>query len=98
MGGRPSRWALLLILRGRDASPTLRAHSSELILSYLAAQGAYDAAANNFTFGRGGFQGARGEDAGGDFFVENVFEELDHPGEFFFNESTLEQYGLQPKT
>ena len=54
--------------------------------------GAYDAAANNFTFGRGGFQGARGEDAGGDFFVENVFEELDHPGEFFFNESTLELF------
>ena len=23
--------------------------------------------------------------AGGDFFVENVFEELDNPGEFFFD-------------
>ena len=38
--------------------------------------GSYDAAANNFTFGYGGFQGARGNDKGGDFFVENVFEEL----------------------
>mmetsp|Transcript_11415 Transcript_11415/g.33840 ORF Transcript_11415/g.33840 Transcript_11415/m.33840 type:complete len:781 (-) Transcript_11415:85-2427(-) len=48
----------------------------------------YDAATNNFTFGRGGNQGARGENTGGDFFVENVFEELDSPGEFFFNATT----------
>ena len=40
----------------------------------------YDATTNNFTFGKGGFQGARGNDKGGDFFVENIFEELDHPG------------------
>ncbi len=33
-------------------------------------------------------QGARGENTGGDFFVENVFEELDYPGEFFHNQST----------
>lgn len=45
----------------------------------------YDNATNNFTFGKGGNQGARGENEGGDFFVENVFEELDHPGEFFFD-------------
>jgi hypothetical protein len=38
--------------------------------------GNYNAATNNFTFGYGGFQGARGNDNGGDFFVENVFEEL----------------------
>jgi len=44
--------------------------------------------AGNFTFGHGGFQGARGENSGGDWFVENVFEELDNPGEFFFHEST----------
>jgi len=37
--------------------------------------GSYDQKANNFTFGRGGFQGARGNDEGGDYFVENVFEE-----------------------
>jgi hypothetical protein len=40
---------------------------------------------NNFTFGKGGNQGARGENSGGDFFVENVFEELDNPGEFYFD-------------
>ena len=37
--------------------------------------GNYDPKANNFTFGRGGFQGARGNNNGGDFFIENVFEE-----------------------
>ena len=38
---------------------------------------------SNFTFGKGGNQGARGNNQGGDFFVENIFEELDFPGEFF---------------
>jgi len=52
----------------------------------------YDATANNFTFGAGGNQGARGNDEGGDFFVENVFEELDFPGEFFFNSTTGDLY------
>ena len=47
--------------------------------------GSYDKSANNFTFGKGGNQGARGENTGGDFFVENVFEELDNPGEFFYD-------------
>jgi hypothetical protein len=50
--------------------------------------GEYDAAKNNFTFGYGGFQGARGNDKGGDFFIENVMEELDNPGEFFHDEKT----------
>eukprot|EP00750_Incisomonas_marina_P029589 INCI7199.2.p1 GENE.INCI7199.2~~INCI7199.2.p1 ORF type:complete len:934 (-),score=146.71 INCI7199.2:719-3520(-) len=48
----------------------------------------YDPKANNFSFGHGGFQGARGNNEGGDFFVENVFEEWDYPGEFFYNRST----------
>jgi len=54
--------------------------------------GHYDAAQGNFTFGAGGNQGARGNDKGGDFFVENVFEELDNPGEFFFDKATGELY------
>jgi hypothetical protein len=52
----------------------------------------YDAATNNFTFGHGGFQGARGSDGGGDWFIENVMEELDNPGEFFFEKSTSMLY------
>ena len=30
-------------------------------------------------------QGARGENTGGDFFVENVIEELDYPSEFYYD-------------
>ncbi len=52
----------------------------------------YDVNTNNFTFGKGGNQGARGNNKGGDFFIENVFEELDNPGEFFYNETTGELY------
>jgi hypothetical protein len=54
--------------------------------------GAYNASANNFTFGRGGNPGARGHDQGGDWFVENVFEELDYPNEFFFDKKTKKLY------
>ena len=46
----------------------------------------------NYTFGRGGNQGARGSDDGGDFFVENVFEELDYPNEFFFDKKAKKLY------
>jgi hypothetical protein len=57
----------------------------------------YNAKTNNFTFGRGGFQGARGGNdkneptsgGGGDFFIENVYEELDYSGEFFHNRCVL---------
>jgi len=64
----------------------------------------YDPATSNFTFGRGGNQGARGENTGGDFFIENVFEELDYPGEFFFDSRAGSLYlfhngtGPPPKT
>ena len=34
--------------------------------------GEYNATTHNFSFGHGGFQGARGENSGGDWFVENV--------------------------
>jgi len=52
----------------------------------------YDKATNNFTFGRGGNQGARGSNQGGDFFIENVMEELDYPGEFFFDTRAQKLY------
>ena len=63
-----------------------------------------NATTNNFTFGKGGFQGARGNDNGGDWFIENVFEELDNPGEFFFDADAGELYlyhngtGAPPKS
>ena len=46
----------------------------------------YDPKTGNFSFGKGGNQGARGENKGGDYFVENVFEEArrraSHPHRF----------------
>merc|ERR1711988_1417717 len=52
----------------------------------------YDSKTNNFTFGRGGNQGARGSNSGGDFFIEGVMEELDYPGEFFHDKRTGQLY------
>jgi hypothetical protein len=52
----------------------------------------FDAATRTIGFGKGGFQGARGADHGGDFFVENVREELDAPNEFFFDKVASKLY------
>lgn len=46
----------------------------------------------NFSFASGGFQGSRGAATGEDSYIENIFEELDSPGEWFFNESTRVLY------
>ena len=48
--------------------------------------------AREILFGDGGFQGARGSDNGGDFFIENIREELDSPAEFFFDKATGELF------
>ena len=52
----------------------------------------FDAKTGTYAFGKGGNQGARGNDKGGDFYIQDVFEELDFPGEFFFNRSTKELF------
>ena len=44
------------------------------------------------TFGSGGFQEARGSRGGAEWYVENIFEELDSPGEWFYNQSTKTLY------
>jgi len=54
--------------------------------------GSYNATTNNISFGRGGNQGARGENYGGDWFIENVFEELDNPGEYFHDRKSGKLY------
>jgi hypothetical protein len=41
-----------------------------------------------FDYGKGGFQGAEGTTSDDVFYIENVFEELDAPAEWFFNAST----------
>ena len=52
----------------------------------------YDRDTRTITFGEGGFQGARGSDDGGDFYIENVREELDSPSEFFFDAKAHKLY------
>ena len=54
----------------------------------------YDDATRQFTFGRGGFQESRGSGSGngGGWLIENVFEELDSPGEYFFNRTEQRLY------
>lgn len=50
----------------------------------------YNASNNTIMFGNGGFQESRGalHDKGGDWFVENVYEEFDSPNEFFWEKAT----------
>lgn len=54
------------------------------------------------TFSRGGFQEARGCAIGREWFVENIFEELDAPNEYYYNETTQQLYlypnGTKPPT
>jgi hypothetical protein len=52
----------------------------------------YNPETGNITFGAGGNQGARGNQEGGDWFIENLFEELDHPNEFYYDKRTKNLY------
>lgn len=60
--------------------------------SWMFEVGDYDASSGKFTFSRGGFQGARGSDSGAEFYIENVFEELDSPNEWFYDEKSKMLY------
>lgn len=53
-----------------------------------------DTTSSNFSFSllRGGNQGSRGGDAGQEFFIENVLDELDFPGEFFYDDVNGQLY------
>eukprot|EP01084_Bolivina_argentea_P066970 122070_1 len=52
----------------------------------------YDAQSRHFKFDQGGFQGGRGDYRGDEFYVENIFEELDDFNEWFYNRSTKTLY------
>ena len=43
-------------------------------------------------FDYGGFQEARGCKSGAEWYVENIFEELDAPGEWFYNNTEMKLY------
>ena len=56
--------------------------------SWMFEVGDYDSQTGNFTFSKGGFQGARGKNKGDEFYIENVMEELDSPDEWFYDEDS----------
>ena len=54
--------------------------------------GGVDAVSGNVTFSSGGTQEARGFTTGAGYYVENILEELDAPGEWFFDAATQKLY------
>lgn len=52
----------------------------------------YDAQAKKIGWTKGGFQGARGNNVGAEWYIQNVMEELDSPLEFFYNKTTQQLY------
>jgi hypothetical protein len=51
-----------------------------------------DEANNVITWSYGGFQEARGHSIGQEWFIDNIFEELDAPGEWFYDEMEQKLY------
>ncbi len=45
----------------------------------------YDNKTNEIMLGKGGFQTAQSGSSGGNFYIENVLEEVDYPTEYFFD-------------
>ena len=51
-----------------------------------------DSTKRELTFAYGGWQEARGCSGGAEWYVENIFEELDSPGEWFYNDTEKRLY------
>jgi len=60
--------------------------------SWMFEIGSYDESSGTFKFSKGEFQGARGNNKGAEFYIENVMEELDSPNEWFFDKTTKMLY------
>eukprot|EP01063_Lacrimia_lanifica_P034369 TRINITY_DN6337_c0_g3_i1.p1 TRINITY_DN6337_c0_g3~~TRINITY_DN6337_c0_g3_i1.p1 ORF type:complete len:833 (+),score=239.87 TRINITY_DN6337_c0_g3_i1:54-2552(+) len=52
----------------------------------------FDAEEQKFSWTKGGFQGARGSKKGAEWYIENLFEELDDANEFYFDNATKDLY------
>eukprot|EP00051_Salpingoeca_urceolata_P029755 m.490929 g.490929 ORF g.490929 m.490929 type:complete len:941 (+) comp28859_c0_seq1:2-2824(+) len=78
----------------------LHIYQSEYWGSWVFRLSGVDEGKGTFSFSEGGFQESRGGSIGGtggrglaqDYFVENVFEELDAPREFYYSSSDSELY------
>ena len=53
---------------------------------------------NTIMFGRGGFQEARGRKSGAEYYVANIFEELDSPNEWFLDKDSRTLYFMPNET
>jgi hypothetical protein len=53
---------------------------------------------NTIMFGRGGFQEARGRKYGGEYYIANIFEELDSPNEWFLDKDSRTLYFMPNET
>ena len=58
----------------------------------------YDPSKSTIIFSKGGFQGARGNNNGDEFYIENVMEELDSGAEYFYNKTTKTLYYFNNQT
>ena len=47
---------------------------------------------NTLTWSKGGFQEARGDIGGAEWYIENIFEELDVAGEWYFDDETYQLF------
>jgi hypothetical protein len=57
-----------------------------------------NATENTIMFGRGGFQEARGHDTGAEYYIANIFEELDSPNEWFLDKDSRTLYFMPNET
>ena len=57
-----------------------------------------DETSRNFTWSKGGFQEARGARYGAEWFVDNIFEEMDSPGEWYYDSDHMILYFVQNGT
>lgn len=60
--------------------------------SWMYTVGDYDPQTGEFTFDKGGFQGGRGDSHGDEFYIEGVMEELDFPGEYYYDMDAQKLY------
>jgi hypothetical protein len=57
-----------------------------------------NATEDTIMFGRGGFQEARGRKSGAEYYVANIFEELDSPNEWFVDKDSRTLYFMPNET
>ena len=58
----------------------------------------YNSTFQTLSWTKGGFQGARGSDAGAEWYVENIKEELDFPNEYFYDKAAKKLYYVANST